>query len=680
MKALGFAKAFSQQIATFVLMLSTIFQDLIYFVLVLLMIIAMFGGALYLVLAPLDEVGGDPYFINQTAANYPATNGTAANYSKYDYDEEDCEAPPSVLLFDKIHSTFFSLYLMLLGKLDEPEPFYASPLATALFMLYSFVVFIILLNVLIAIVGDSYDAVLVKSTELFWRSRLELIAEINTVFEWFLCGDVDEWSKRGAESRRRLRVMWGAERDHSWSITNNKGTLVLRVLLLPVLLPTTIFLLMYCILLVTIHWIWRLNLAIGNRESIVESLQQERDFLILLLRKVQRIVILPASIPTNRFKQHFVLFLISAIGMGGLVFFSFRVDSPSDLLWIPFFILVFIFHHPLMKDLFWKPWIVTAFELQRTAPRIIFNFFLLPISISQAFVAACLIFLNYLGTTFLWFFFRIPDLFKSKEGDGLDLRLDSASTDWSGRVLDIVRRVNNVTTSETAKQNDAIARLEEENKARRKENEKITMMLAMIMEHHKIPLPRGDDDDVNKDRFDQDDGKRKEKDEEDTAGDKNQADGEEPKGNKDPEDDDDDDDKNPPPKDKCEREKLFFEEQRSTKEAEKKAKWEADSKLNLEERAKLEAEKKNTADLAASMEARMHRLAIDNAGGKPSSERSEKNSQENGGRGGGRERGRGRGRGGEANTFKAFGSSGSLEAAGVEMNPINAERIAENQL
>ncbi|GMI11883.1 hypothetical protein TrVE_jg12519 [Triparma verrucosa] len=108
MKVLSFTKAFSQPIATFVLMMSTIFRDLVAVVIVLI-IIVMFGHAFYL----------------------------------------------------------------------------------TLFLCYSFLVVIILLNVLIAVVSDAYDAVLVTSSELFWRTRLELVAEIATTFEWLLQQDVE---------------------------------------------------------------------------------------------------------------------------------------------------------------------------------------------------------------------------------------------------------------------------------------------------------------------------------------------------------------------------------------------------------------------------------------------------------------------------------------------------------
>ena len=159
MKLLAFIKAFSKGFATFVLLLSTIFYDKLFrsFLGVLIVIVIMFGHAMYLTL------GSDEDF------NVSCTR------------EGETE-----LDFGSITCTGQSLYLMVLGKMDNVVMFKNSYFAWLLFLSYTFLVVIVLLNVLIAIVGDSYDAALVKAEELFWRSRVELIAEISTTFEFAL--------------------------------------------------------------------------------------------------------------------------------------------------------------------------------------------------------------------------------------------------------------------------------------------------------------------------------------------------------------------------------------------------------------------------------------------------------------------------------------------------------------
>jgi len=359
MKVLGFAKAFSQQIATFVLMLSTIFKDLRSFLAVLFVIIIMFGHAFYLLLAVPEE----------------------------DYVEDE-EAPP-VLVFQRVQSTFFSLYLMLLGKLDEPESF-KGPWPTGLFMGYSFIVFVVMLNVLIAIVSDSYDAVLVTSTELFWRSRLELIAEITTVFDWLLCGaEIKQYKiKKHSESFWSFwGVVIGFEEDHAWSNGNSKVALGFRVVFIPVLLPLTI-----------VGFIYTMILAITA------------GFFLQLLKEGK---------------------LIQELG---------------ELSWYIFSRLHLFAILPMVDEMNDR----TLETL--TAPRAICTLFALPFTVALALlllIFTALVFLTYLTISFLDLVNRT--FFKSEASDGLDLKLDSASTDWSGRVLDIVRRINSRTAAEVAK-------------------------------------------------------------------------------------------------------------------------------------------------------------------------------------------------------------------------------------
>ena len=214
MKGLGHAKDFSKQIATFVLMLNHILRDLSSFILVLLMIMAMFGQAFYILLAvPEDE---------------------------YVVDDDD----PPTIAFQRIDQTFFSLYLMLTGTEPSPRSF-EGPWPTILSMSYTIIVFIILLNVLIAIVGDSYDSVLVKSDELFWRSRLLLINEISTVFNFWLSPGAESWNLKiqGFIDKmwNALDVIAGLEEKHPWSNKNSKVMYGFRILLSPAIVA------IYCV-------------------------------------------------------------------------------------------------------------------------------------------------------------------------------------------------------------------------------------------------------------------------------------------------------------------------------------------------------------------------------------------------------------------------------------------------
>ena len=70
---------------------------------------------------------------------------------------------------------FLSVYTMLLGEVDESD-FKSSILATLMFAFFVFLVVILLGNVLIAIVTDSYSVIRnQRAAIVFWSNRLDFI-------------------------------------------------------------------------------------------------------------------------------------------------------------------------------------------------------------------------------------------------------------------------------------------------------------------------------------------------------------------------------------------------------------------------------------------------------------------------------------------------------------------------
>ena len=71
--------------------------------------------------------------------------------------------------------SFLSVYTMLLGEVDETD-FSSSGVATTLFFIFMFLVVILLANVLIAIVTDSYKVIQdQKAAIVFWTNRLDFV-------------------------------------------------------------------------------------------------------------------------------------------------------------------------------------------------------------------------------------------------------------------------------------------------------------------------------------------------------------------------------------------------------------------------------------------------------------------------------------------------------------------------
>ena len=144
-RLLGYMKLLSLKLATFVLALFQIFADLQSFLVVLALIMGMFTCMFYLL--------GHP--------------------GKSDHVHEVYESPVETLLM---------LYGMMIGEYSVDE-FRSSPFMMILNVGYMFIMTIVMLNILIAIVSDSYEAAMIRSKAMFVRAKFELAAELVAVRE-----------------------------------------------------------------------------------------------------------------------------------------------------------------------------------------------------------------------------------------------------------------------------------------------------------------------------------------------------------------------------------------------------------------------------------------------------------------------------------------------------------------
>ena len=146
LRLFGYLKNINQSFATFVLMFERIVRDLRVFMVFFLMITLMFGSAFYL-------------YLGQREAE--------------EYGFHDDGAPSA---FESVKMTIFSLLLLgFIGDYDLDN--YPNPADRTYLVLFLVVVVIIQLNILIAIVSDSYDAAMSKSEALYYRANLELLTE-----------------------------------------------------------------------------------------------------------------------------------------------------------------------------------------------------------------------------------------------------------------------------------------------------------------------------------------------------------------------------------------------------------------------------------------------------------------------------------------------------------------------
>ena len=191
LKVLSYLKSINMQLATFVLAVIQITKDLAWFLLILFAVVVSFSQMFYTLLLP-EECAND-----ENAA--AAAENPACKPSEY----------------------YLSVYSVLLGDFGsfEREDFH-TPFSVFLIVLFTLLVAIVLLNVLIAIVSDSYEKCLIRSQYLFGRARVMILAELIS-FQNLLRKDKNPVKYEHSEWNVCRRI-WMRQRSKGWS----KGSLI----------------------------------------------------------------------------------------------------------------------------------------------------------------------------------------------------------------------------------------------------------------------------------------------------------------------------------------------------------------------------------------------------------------------------------------------------------------------
>jgi len=87
----------------------------------------------------------------------------------------------------KFPSSLLKVYTMMMGEIGDEGRYETKLIAQILYVLYAFLVVILLSNVLIAIVTDSYEIVQNdRAAIVFWSNRLDFVAEMDQISSAFL--------------------------------------------------------------------------------------------------------------------------------------------------------------------------------------------------------------------------------------------------------------------------------------------------------------------------------------------------------------------------------------------------------------------------------------------------------------------------------------------------------------
>ena len=185
LRVLNFLKAINMQLATFVLAILQITKDIFWFCIILLALVVSFSQMFFTLMAPPTCATGE-------------LSGRQCEQSEY----------------------LLGVYTILLGDFGvfTREDF---PTAISVFMVvfYSFLVTVVLLNVLIAVASDSYEKCLLKSQKLFGRARVMLIAELASFQSLLRRCDQDAKSQDQSSPKDIVYSKWWSSTglNHNWS-------------------------------------------------------------------------------------------------------------------------------------------------------------------------------------------------------------------------------------------------------------------------------------------------------------------------------------------------------------------------------------------------------------------------------------------------------------------------------
>ena len=166
---LGYLRSVNARFATFITVLSKVMDNLKSFLVVLCIVMLAFTTAFFLVLRPRSFEDFDKSAFDDDVPDVP---------------EDDDEIEP----FGNVPESLLTVFGMLIGNFERSW-FYARPddasdkVAIVLFVLFFVVVHISLLNVLIAVVSDSYDHAMSRSQKLYHGARLSLFVKMSLIFD-----------------------------------------------------------------------------------------------------------------------------------------------------------------------------------------------------------------------------------------------------------------------------------------------------------------------------------------------------------------------------------------------------------------------------------------------------------------------------------------------------------------
>jgi len=168
------------RLAMYVMCLTQIVEDIKQFLVVLLIVILLFANMILVVAAGAghthEDVDDDSALLN--GDDHRTLRRILATGSAHGGGEGNVDASGEGN-FHSVAGSMLVLYRVMLGDFGGFKA--TSEYDVAIFVAYTFLVMVMMLNILIAVVSDSYDYAQIRARQLFLSARLDLVAEMDAI-------------------------------------------------------------------------------------------------------------------------------------------------------------------------------------------------------------------------------------------------------------------------------------------------------------------------------------------------------------------------------------------------------------------------------------------------------------------------------------------------------------------
>ena len=167
LRLLGYMRVLNINFATYITCLGQILYDITYFLIIMVIVMLLFGSMIFIwnIDANYIDIAWEP--------SWNVEGELEISHHSHDSSNFDMNT------FRTVFETLLTMFRCVLG--ESHRYWFHSAMDISIYVLYEIIVVILMLNVLIAVVGDSYEYSIIRARTTFVETRVELVVELETL-------------------------------------------------------------------------------------------------------------------------------------------------------------------------------------------------------------------------------------------------------------------------------------------------------------------------------------------------------------------------------------------------------------------------------------------------------------------------------------------------------------------